>query len=99
MEEIQVVWSPLAEEDFEKVFRFVERRWSFQAADNFRSIMYDRVKLLNTNPDIGKPSRKNKKIRKLVITKHNLLLYTKLSNHVIYIIEIIDTRSRRSYKY
>ena len=63
------------------VVLYLEKRWSKKDAENFLLIFYDKVNAIANNPNIGRKTVKNTAIRKIPITKHNMLYY-----------EITDTR-------
>lgn len=54
---------------------YLESKWSKKDAENFLLNFYRKVDMLAENPLIGCKTIKNPTIRKLLITKHNLLYY------------------------
>ncbi len=61
---------------------YLETKWSQPVAENFLEIFYKKVELLAINPDIGRKSFKDPSIRKILLTKHNLLYYQFIGGRV-----------------
>lgn len=75
----------------QKVLAYLEKEWSHKVAADFLIKIDRRFALLTKQPTIGKPSSKIKKIRGLLITRHNKLYYTIEDDKVI-ILNMYDTR-------
>lgn len=75
----------------QKVLAYLEKEWSHKVAADFLMKIDRRFALLNKQPTVGRPSSKIKKIRGLLITRHNKLYYTVEENKVI-ILNMYDTR-------
>jgi plasmid stabilization system protein ParE len=86
-----VVWSKLAEKDFENILDYLNNNWSNLVAINFIDITENLVSQISNNPKQFPVWYKKKKVRKCVMTKHNSLFYRdgKLN---IEILRIYDTR-------
>jgi plasmid stabilization system protein ParE len=54
---------------------YLEAKWSKKVAENFLLTFYEKVEALSKHPTIGKRSNKNPTIRRILITKHNMLYY------------------------
>ena len=75
----------------QKVLAYLEKKWSNKVAADFL-IKIDRLfVLLAKQPSVGRPSSKIKKVRGLLITRHNKLYYTIEDDKVI-ILNMYDTR-------
>ncbi len=57
------------------VVLYPENRWSKKEAINFLTIFYEKVDTIAKNPSVGRKTIKNPAIRKILITKHNMLYY------------------------
>lgn len=55
------------------VVLYLESKWSRKDAENFLLNFYDKVDKLAKNAALGRKTIKNPTIRKLLITKHNML--------------------------
>ena len=64
------------------VVLYLEKRWSKKDAEKFLLIFYDRVTAIANNPTIGRKTTKNTSIRKILITKHNMLYYEVTGNRI-----------------
>ena len=64
------------------VVLYLEKRWSKKVAENFLFIFYDKVNAIANNPNIGRKTNKDSDIRKILITKHNMLYYEVSGNRI-----------------
>ncbi len=64
------------------VVLYLENNWSKKDAENFLLIFYERVDTIARNSSIGRKTIKNPAIRKLLITKHNMLYYEITGNQI-----------------
>ena len=64
------------------VVLYLENKWSKKDAENFLLIFYNTVDKLTNNPTLGRKTFKNPSIRKLLITKHNMLYYEVTGNKI-----------------
>jgi len=86
-----VTWTLNAREDLKQIIQYLEKNWSTTDVDNFRDKLFQRIDILSKWPAIGRASDKDPSIRRIVITKHNLLFY-EIENDEIVILNIFDTR-------
>ncbi len=87
----EVIWTTLAEEDFQKVIGYLQTKWSEDIASAFVNKVQRRIERLSTFPFSGLGSKKDKSIRSIVLTKHNRLYY-RIKNEKIEVLNIFDTR-------
>ena len=71
----QVVWMPSAIRHYHQVIGYLDDNWGRQVSKKFMSTVRRRLKILETNPFMGKRSDKVSSVRKLLLTKHNMLCY------------------------
>ncbi len=64
------------------VVLYLENKWSKKDAENFLLTFYDKVDTIAKNPSIGRKTSKNPTIRKVLITKHNILYYEVTGNQI-----------------
>jgi plasmid stabilization system protein ParE len=90
--ERKIIWSPRAISDLENILTYLETDWSLRISEIFYAEAFHRVASICTYPDIGIQSLTIPSWRKILITKHNILVY-RIDNHVIVLLNILDTRS------
>ena len=87
----QVIWSPLAESDFESILEYLNKNWDHKVAANFIDLTENIIDQISNNPKQYPIIFKKKRIRKCVLTKHNSLFYRDLRSK-LEILRIYDTR-------
>jgi toxin ParE1/3/4 len=87
----QITWTDNAQEDLQRIIDYLTENWSEKDADNFLEKLFIRLDILSKSPLIGKKSDKLSSVRRIVITKRNLLFYTVEGDNII-IQDIFDTR-------
>ncbi len=87
----KIVWTTLANEDFDNIIEYIFGRWSPEKAINFVQTFYHKLDLLESMPFIGIKSEKRENIRKLLITRYNFLIYSVVGEGIV-LLSIIDTR-------
>ena len=70
---------------------YLERNWSKKIAEKFLLTFYETVDAIAINPTISSRTSKYPTIRKILITKHNMLYY-EVNHDRIELLQIIDTR-------
>ncbi len=75
----------------QKVLAYLEKEWSHKVASDFLIKIDRRFALLSKQPTIGRSSSKIKKVRGLLITRHNKLYYT-IEDDKVVILNMYDTR-------
>jgi len=91
----QITWTDNAQEDLQRIIDYLTENWSEKDADNFLEKLFIRLDILSKSPLIGKKSDKLSSVRRIVITKRNLLFYTVEGDNII-IQDIFDTRQNPS---
>lgn len=87
----EIIWSPAAEKDFEKILDYLQNKWSDRVISKFINKVDDNIGLIIDDPKIFPVINEDLQIRKSVITKHNILFYREV-NQKIEIVRIFDTR-------
>lgn len=87
----QIVWSYLADKDFEKILDFLFKNWNHQVVLNFIYVVEQRLKFIAANPKMFPILEKKHGVRKCIITKHNTLFYQE-DSHQIRVLRIYDSR-------
>ena len=71
--------------------KYLEKEWGMVSARKFQTILDSKIEELLVHPEIGRVTTKNKSIRKLIITKHNVIYYRFLENE-IYILTLFEIK-------
>ena len=87
----EIVYSRAAEKQLNALVAYLEIEWSERVADSFLVVFNDKLELLRLNPKLGRPLERDPSIRKVTLTKHNLLYYT-FDLSQVYLLTIFDTR-------
>ncbi len=87
----QVIWSPLAENDFASILQYLQENWDSVVVSKFIELTDEIIKQVTINPKQFPVIQKSKRIRKCVITKHNTLFYRE-RKYYIDVLRIYDTR-------
>jgi len=86
-----IIWSPLSENDFSNVLKYLDKNWGEKVASNFIDLTENTLNQISINPRQFPIIFKRKKVRKCVLTKHNTLFYRDGKSN-IEILRIYDTR-------
>ncbi|MBK9220509.1 MAG: type II toxin-antitoxin system RelE/ParE family toxin [Saprospiraceae bacterium] len=71
---------------------YLNQEWSENVAKQFVKRTFELVELLSKQPNLGPYQNSEKKIRGILVSKHNRLFY-RTTSHKIIILNIFDTRS------
>ena len=86
-----VILTPIANEDLENISDWLAKVWGVKVFFNFFDLQEDKIRTIaefpSRYPIIHPPS----KLRKAVLTKHNIILYREKEEY-IEIVSIFDTR-------
>jgi plasmid stabilization system protein ParE len=87
----EVILTPLAVENYERILEYLISEWGIPTANNFIE-RFDQVRIiLAKNTEIFPFENRVKQIQKCILTKHNIL-YFKETKREIKILTIFDTR-------
>jgi len=87
----KIIWSPLSEDDFEKILNYLESEWDMNVVVKFIDLVDALLIQIASNPRQYPLIHKKYNIRKCVITKHNTLYYRNRRRH-IELLRIYDNR-------
>ncbi len=71
----EIAWTKNAKEDLNNIIDYLKVDWSLDVAENFIMEFYSKLDLISNYPAAGRSSEKVKDVRKILITKHNVLYY------------------------
>lgn len=72
---MKIVWNQNAYKSLDKNLNHLKAKWTKKDIENFLDILEEKVKLLETFPEIGTVCEFKPLLRQLVITKHITLFY------------------------
>ena len=78
---LQIIWSPEAEETFEKIIEYLQKNWSDKEIEKFLAKTEKVLKQISSRPKMFRRSEKEN-IHEAIITPHNLLLYQINENNI-----------------
>ncbi len=90
----KIVWTKRANSKFNEVIDYLEKEWGHRVTQSFVRRTYDLLDLISDQPELGSIENQEKKIRGLLISKHNRLFY-KTTDKEIILLNFFDTRSKR----
>mgnify|MGYP000851673347 CR=1 FL=1 len=86
----QVIWTPRAEEDLQRICRYLSAEWGSTVLNTFLDTVDGTVERIRIFPHLFRSSGKAD-VREALITKHNLLFYRVTADR-IFLLTIWDTR-------
>ena len=88
---LDILWSPRAMDNFDKVLEYLQENWSEVVIKDFVFRIDKVIQLISEHPQMFKQVSSQNTTREAVVTKHNLLLY-RMHKDQILIIAVFDTR-------
>ena len=86
-----VVLTPISKLDLENISDWLIEKWNIRVLDNFLDLYEAKVAIIAEYPSRYPIIHQASKLRKAVLTKHNIILYREKEEH-IEIVSIFDTR-------
>ena len=86
-----VVLTLNAKADLENISAWLAEKWNIRVLDNFLSLYEAKILVIAEHPSRYPIIHQATKLRKAVLTKHNIILYREKEDH-IEIVSIFDTR-------
>ena len=93
----KIIWTKNAAEDFRNIVEYLHNDWSERIAINFIETFYANIELIDKLPQIGISVEKYENVRRILITKHNVLYYI-VSEEEIVLLDLFDTRQNPEKK-
>lgn len=87
----EIIWSPLAEKDFDNILDYLAENWSLNVLNHFLNKIDIAINQIARVPNQFPIINKNLQVRKCVVTKQNTLFYRE-TEHRIEILRLYDTR-------
>jgi plasmid stabilization system protein ParE len=87
----QIIWSPLAENDFNSILDYLQKNWDDKVVLDFVEITERLIAQISINPKQFPLIDKVKNVRKCVLTKHNTLFYRDIQEN-INVLRLFDNR-------
>jgi len=92
----EIRWSNNAIQDYNSIVEYLLIAWNEEIAARFIEIIKYKVQQLSVHPEIGIRAFRVADIRSILITKHNRLYYRVISDQIIEVVNIFDTRQNPS---
>jgi plasmid stabilization system protein ParE len=83
--EKEIVWTLQAQDDFWEIVTYLKECWPPQVLDKFEQSLIRKSILLIKHPHLGFKSKKHSRLRRTLLTKHYLLIYTVKKEHVVFL--------------
>ena len=91
----EIIWRKKAIARFQKIVDYLQSEWSAKVAEEFIEEVEQLETILLSHPYSGSES-KERNYRKLVLTKHNTVIY-KVKGNKVFILSINDNRSKNIF--
>jgi len=88
-----IILSPTAEHDYEAVLNYLYNKFGIAVMTEFINRFEKASAFISQNPEIYPYLNKQQKIRKCVVTKHNVAYFIEFED-TIRIITVFDTKAR-----
>ena len=95
--EYEIIWLPKAEERFQEIIEYLELNWNDKVIAGFIEKTENVLRQMQLKPTMFRHSAKMD-IYEVLITKHNLLLYT-IKGSTIKLLTFFDTRQNPKKKF
>lgn len=87
----KVIVSPRAAKDLEKITGYLFENWNSKVVEGFINRYEECLDFISEKPEFYPIARKDKQIRRCVMTKHNIIYFKELSDRIA-ILTVFDTR-------
>lgn len=87
----KIIWRKKAKNKFREIVFYLQENWSEKVAGEFVKVVLHKIDILTAFPRIGIISVKKEGFRKLILSKHNMLVY-RIKEDKIILLNIYDTR-------
>lgn len=94
---LKIIWNKRAKVNFEKILEYLELSFGQQTAKTFARRSYNIIEQLSDYPELGSLEIKDKKVRGILITKHNRLFY-RITEKEIILLNFFDNRQNPKTK-
>jgi addiction module RelE/StbE family toxin len=81
--EKEIVWTAVAQKDFWEIVAYLKESWPEKVIDRFNKTLLLKSKLLRKHPNIGFKSTKYSRFRKTLVTRHYMLIYSIMKDHIV----------------
>jgi len=81
--EKEIVWTAVAQNDFWEIVEYLKAEWQEKVLNRFEQALHQKTSLLKKQPNIGFKSRKYSRFRKTLVTRHYMLIYSVIKEHIV----------------
>lgn len=89
--EYEIIWEDEANEELQRILRYLDNEWSYEARSKFEKTLTDKLNALKLHPYRGNPSVYTLGVRSILVSKHNRLFYRVEADKIV-IVSIQDIR-------
>jgi plasmid stabilization system protein ParE len=86
-----IVWSPLADQDLERILDFLARTWEPSVSFSFLDELENCLEIISLSPEAFPLFYIPQQIRRCVVTIHNSLFFKEYDNYIA-VLRLYDTR-------
>jgi toxin ParE1/3/4 len=94
----KVVVTKRADKDEEKVYKYISEKFGEVYAETFRNRLIQLFNLLSRQPFLGRPAKRDVRLRVYIFSKQNKLVY-KVTETEIVIIRLLHTKTNFASKF
>lgn len=80
---LRIIWSHRAENNFDKIIKYLEDEWGEQACQNFIRKTFSFLEILGDYPQLGKLDFPQKDIRTFALNKQTSIIYIVNYKHIL----------------
>ncbi len=95
---LTIVITKSADKDETAIYKYISETFGQQYAKKFSERIIDFFRVLASHPFIGRPAKKDKRIRVFIVSKQNKLVYKPTHAEVV-ILRILNTRTKLAKKF
>ncbi len=81
--EKEIVWTDVAQKDFWQITAYIKENWTETVLNNFSQALFLKLQLIQKYPNLGFKSAKYTRFRKTLVTKHYMLIYSSVRDHIV----------------
>jgi plasmid stabilization system protein ParE len=92
MKKSRIIWSPIAEESYLQILRYLLENWSVREAQEFDNKLENLLESLKIHNRLCPASKTRKNLRRCVITPQTSLIYQIKNDQIIELVAFLDNR-------
>lgn len=81
--------------DLDAILQFTLERWGQAQEEAYRAVLRAGLERLSAFPEIGRPSRSDRRVRELIVGQHIIVYRYDDTAGVVYVARIVSAKQRR----